>query len=57
MISNGIKLLIPVGSITGDPIGSRRYMEVDPTNYSNSVSRNILILPDGSEWVNLYQNQ
>jgi hypothetical protein len=56
MISNGIKLLIPLGSITGDPIGVRRYTEIDPSNQITAISKNVLILPDGSEYKNPYQN-
>jgi hypothetical protein len=42
------KQLVPVGSITGDPIGMRRYMVVDPQNSSTSAAETICISQDGS---------
>ena len=44
------KLLIPLGSITGDPIGVKRYMVVDEEKRVTSVSETICLREDGSIW-------
>lgn len=47
-----MKRLIPLGSITGDPIGVKRYMVIDANSWCTSVSETICLLPDGREWKN-----
>jgi hypothetical protein len=51
---NGFKQLLPVGSITGDPIGARRYAAFDPHEQSTAVSETIALMPDGTECTNPY---
>ena len=56
---NGIKMdefdiLIPIGSITGDPIGVRRYMKIKRNQYNTSTCESVLLKQDGTEYKNPY---
>ena len=44
------KLLIPVGSLTGDPMGSRRFMVVDEGSRATTASESVLLNQDGTEY-------
>ena len=43
------KMLIPLGSITGDPIGAKRYMVIDDQNLCTGACETILVGADGKE--------
>jgi hypothetical protein len=45
-----MKQLIPVGSVTGDPKGVRRYMEIDTEHSVTGACRTVLLNPDGTEY-------
>jgi len=46
---------IPLGSITGDPIGVRRYMVIDSNDSRTAVSETVLLKQDGTEYKSPYQ--
>jgi hypothetical protein len=50
-VERGMKQLVLLGSITGDPFGVKRYMVVDSKEQSTAVSETILLRPDGTEYV------
>jgi hypothetical protein len=41
-----VKYLIPLGSITGDPPGTKRFMECDSDNPSTAAAQTIIFNPN-----------
>jgi hypothetical protein len=37
------KILFPSGSLTGDPIGSKRFIEVDEGNMTTAATSNVIV--------------
>ena len=42
-----IKILIPLGSITSDPPGTRRFMECDTGHNATTHANSVVWYPDG----------